>query len=144
MALPDHPRHLHVLQQEPALLPSRQGLLHRFSSLVRLLSIPSTPPLITFLTLFLFLHRGLIGPERQFGRLALYHPALYALGIGAVLPIPVWLWARKRPQSWIRNINFIVLLNGPTSIPAATGVNYASFVLVGFIFRECISSLPPS
>jgi hypothetical protein len=51
------------------------------------------------------------------------------------LPIPVWLWARKHPRSWVRNINFIVLLNGPTSIPAATGVNYASFVLVGFIFR---------
>ena len=42
-----------------------------------------------------WLIRGLIGPERQFGPASLYHPALYAMLLGAVLPLLVWLWARK-------------------------------------------------
>lgn len=41
------------------------------------------------------LSRGLIGPERQFGKASLYHPALYALLLGAVLPLLVWLWVKK-------------------------------------------------
>lgn len=44
------------------------------------------------------------------------------------------------PKSWARNVNLLVLLNAPLSVPVATGVNYTSFVLTGFVFRQ--SSFP--
>jgi hypothetical protein len=80
--------------------------------------------------------RGLIGPKRQFGTGETYHPQLYALLFGALIPIPFWLWQRKFPQSRLKYVNMPVLLNGPTWIPPATGINYSSWFVVGFIFRE--------
>lgn len=41
------------------------------------------------------LFRSLIGPERQWGPLALYHPALWAFLIGAVLPVASWALMTK-------------------------------------------------
>lgn len=82
--------------------------------------------------------RGLIGPARQFGTGALYHPQLYALIVGAFIPIPFWLWKRRYPDSWIRSVSIPILLNGVASIPPATGINYSSFFVVGFIFQYII------
>ena len=78
-----------------------------------------------------------------------FFPFRFGCGLEGFVPsrfnlLSISIWANllllllrlQNPRSWVRNINFIVLLNGPTSIPAATGINYASFVLVGFIFRE--------
>lgn len=81
---------------------------------------------------------GLIGPARQFGTGALYHPQLYALIVGAFIPIPFWLWKRRYPDSWIRSVSIPILLNGVASIPPATGINYSSFFVVGFIFQYII------
>jgi hypothetical protein len=78
---------------------------------------------------------GLIGPERLFSKGYLYHPQLYALIIGAIIPIPLWLWVRKWPRSIFRNVNVPVIINGGFSIPPATGINYSSFFIVGFIFQ---------
>jgi len=78
---------------------------------------------------------GLIGPARQFGKGNVYHPELYALAIGAVLPIPFWWWQRKHPKSFMKYINIPVFLNGPTFIPPATGINYSSWFGVGMIFQ---------
>lgn len=36
----------------------------------------------------------------------------------------------------MRYINVPVLLNGASYIPPATGINYSSWFIVGFIFRE--------
>jgi len=79
--------------------------------------------------------RGLIGPSRLFNKGYLYHPQVWALLIGAILPIPFWLWVRRRPRSMLRNMNVPVIINGGFSIPPATGINYSSFFIAGFIFQ---------
>jgi OPT family oligopeptide transporter len=81
---------------------------------------------------------GLIGPSRQFGAGSLYHPQLYAIIIGAVLPIPFWLWQRRYPDSWIKFVNTPVILNGVSYIPPATGINYSSWFAVGFVFQYLV------
>ncbi|ORX35494.1 OPT oligopeptide transporter protein-domain-containing protein [Kockovaella imperatae] len=78
---------------------------------------------------------GLIGPRRLFGPGAMYHAQTYAAIVGIFLPIPVYLWVRKRPQSFLRNFNAPVLLNACTYMPPATGINFASFLTVGFVFQ---------
>ncbi|CAE6490908.1 unnamed protein product [Rhizoctonia solani] len=81
---------------------------------------------------------GLIGPTRMFGKGSTYNPQLYALLFGAFIPIPFWLWQRKFPQSRFRYINIPVLLNGPMWIPPATGINYSSWFVVGFLFQYVV------
>lgn len=82
--------------------------------------------------------RGLIGPQRQFGIHSIYHPQLYALLIGAVLPVPFWLWQRRFPTTRLKFINIPVVLNGVQWIPPATGINYSSWFVVAFIFQYLI------
>jgi OPT family small oligopeptide transporter len=81
---------------------------------------------------------GLIGPIRQFGPGTLYHPQLYALIIGAFLPLPFWLWQRRYPKSWVKYVSTPVVLNGVSYIPPATGINYSSWFAVGFVFQYWI------
>lgn len=83
-------------------------------------------------------HRGLIGPSRQFGKGSIYHPQLYAIIIGAFLPLPFWLWQRRYPNSWIKWVSTPVVLNGVSNIPPATGINYSSWFAVGFVFQYWI------
>jgi OPT family oligopeptide transporter len=78
---------------------------------------------------------GLIGPSRQFGKGALYHPELFALVVGAVLPIPFWLWQRRWPGSALRYVNIPVFLNGVMFLPPANGANYSAWFVVGFVFQ---------
>jgi len=80
--------------------------------------------------------RDLIGPTRQFGPGSLYHGHLWALLVGAFLPLPFWWWQRRFPDTRLKYINIPVFLNGVMYIPPATGINYTSWFLVGFIFRE--------
>ena len=65
----------------------------------------------------------------------MYQPLLYFLLFGALLPIPVYLAIKKWPNSWARFINIPVILNGASYIPPATGINYSSWFICGFIFR---------
>ncbi|GLB37836.1 putative OPT oligopeptide transporter protein [Lyophyllum shimeji] len=81
---------------------------------------------------------GLIGPSRQFGVGSIYHPHLYAMVIGVFLPIPFWLWQRRYPNSWVKYVSTPVIINGVSSIPPATGINYSSWFAVGFIFQYLI------
>ena len=97
---------------------------------VDLLSCASTKVFFTSSVIW-----GLIGPERLFSNGRVYHPQVYAALIGAILPVPLWLWVRKRPRSVFRNLNIPVMLNGGTAIPPATGINFAGFLGVGFIFQ---------
>ncbi|WVW80404.1 OPT family small oligopeptide transporter [Kwoniella bestiolae CBS 10118] len=78
---------------------------------------------------------GLIGPDRLFSKGSLYHPQTYALIVGAVLPIPFWLWVRRYPKSIFRNLNLPVVFSGALYIPPASGINYSSWLLTGFIFQ---------
>lgn len=65
----------------------------------------------------------------------MYGPQVWAVLVGAVLPIPLWYWVRRHPRSIFRNLNLPVLFNGPLGIPPATGINYASWLVTGFVFQ---------
>ncbi|KAK0208614.1 glutathione transporter [Desarmillaria ectypa] len=78
---------------------------------------------------------GGIGPARMFGRGATYNPLLWFFLVGAILPIPFYILARRYPHSHWRFANMPVFLAGVLAIPPASGINYASWALVGFIFN---------
>jgi len=64
-----------------------------------------------------------------------YYAAIWFLLIGAVSPIPFYFLARKYPRSLFRYVNIPVVWVGPTGAPPATGINFSSWLLVGFIFQ---------
>lgn len=78
---------------------------------------------------------GGIGPQRVFSPGAMYSPFLWFFLLGAVLPIPFYYLARRFPLSYWRYINIPVLFSGISMIPPATGINYSSWLLVGFFFQ---------
>jgi len=81
---------------------------------------------------------GLIGPARQFGTGSVYHPHLYAIIAGVFIPMPAYFWQRRYPNSWTRYVSTPVIIAGLSAIPPATGINYSSWFLVGFIFQYLI------
>jgi OPT family small oligopeptide transporter len=81
---------------------------------------------------------GLIGPTRQFGAGSLYEPELYAIIVGAILPLPFWLWQRRYPNSWVKFVNTPVVLNGVSYIPPAGGINYSAWFATGFVFQYLV------
>ncbi|KAI0793278.1 OPT oligopeptide transporter [Abortiporus biennis] len=91
------------------------------------------PPVSTFATTSIIW--GAIGPKRMFSPGALYNPLLYFYLIGALIPIPCYLLARKYPRSFWRYINIPLVFAGVTSMPPATGINYSSWIAVGFVFQ---------
>jgi len=108
-------------------LQQHQGVLHLIHHLVSLgLGISCSAESI---------NRGLIGPERMFSNGSIYHPQVWAALVGALVPIPLWFWVRKYPRSIFRNFNIPIILNGGLQIPPATGVNYSSWLVGGFIFQ---------
>ncbi|THG06023.1 hypothetical protein TEA_014357 [Camellia sinensis var. sinensis] len=79
---------------------------------------------------------GLVGPKWIFGSLGNYSSMNWFFLGGAVGPIIVWLFHKAFPkQSWIPLINLAVLLGATAYMPAATPVNYNSWILVGTIFN---------
>ena len=89
----------------------------------------------------------------------MYQPQLYAIILGALLPIPFWLCQRRRPNSWAKYISTYVsssfppslslrrvaesrdrpvVLNGVSYIPPSTGINFSSWFMVGFIFQYVV------
>jgi len=78
---------------------------------------------------------GGIGPHRLFSPGAMYSPLLWFFFVGALLPIPFYYLARRFPLSYWRYINIPVFFAGIGAMPPASGINYSSWVLVGFIFQ---------
>ena len=116
-------------------MPTEPGILHSISGVVHILySFPPFSPCI----LPALVPRGLIGPTRQFGEGALYHPELYAIAIGVVLPVPFWLWQRRYPSSWVKFMSTPVVLNGMSNIPPAAGINYLAWFATGFVFQHLV------
>ena len=110
------------------------SILHSISGLVCIpffpfLFAPFSPTLVP---------RGLIGPTRQFGEGALYHPELYAIIVGAFLPVPFWLWQRRYPNSWVKFVSMPILLNGVSNIPIVAGINYSAWFATGFMFQYLV------
>ncbi|KAF5392481.1 hypothetical protein D9757_002202 [Collybiopsis confluens] len=81
---------------------------------------------------------GGVGPARMFSIGRAYNPLLYFYLIGAILPIPFYLLARRFPLSFWRYINIPVFFGGVGAIPPASGINYTSWAAVGFVFNYCI------
>lgn len=63
---------------------------------------------------------------------------MFAVIVGVFLPIPIWWWQRKRPNSWNTYISTPIALNAVTYVPPATGINYSSWITVGFVFQYWI------
>jgi OPT family small oligopeptide transporter len=78
---------------------------------------------------------GSIGPHRLFSPGAMYSPLLWFFAVGALLPIPFYYLARRFPLSYWRYINIPVFFAGIGAMPPATGINFASWAIVGFIFQ---------
>lgn len=65
-----------------------------------------------------------------------YSVMLYALPIGACLPLLTWFLCRKfTTQTWLGLINMPIILMATNSIPPAPASEYVSWFLVGFIFN---------
>ncbi|PBK68978.1 OPT oligopeptide transporter [Armillaria solidipes] len=78
---------------------------------------------------------GGIGPSRVFSPGTSYNSLLWFFLLGALLPIPCYYLARRFPRSSWRYVNIPVFFAGSLAIPPASGMNYASWALIGFIFN---------
>ncbi|KAI1877246.1 uncharacterized protein JN550_001318 [Neoarthrinium moseri] len=83
---------------------------------------------------------GVVGPTEFFGPGATYRPLVWCFLIGAVAPIPLWLYARKKKNTIVRKINLPVLFGSLSWIPPATGLNFSVWALVCYIFNYVIKN----
>ncbi|KAK4163171.1 OPT oligopeptide transporter protein-domain-containing protein [Cladorrhinum sp. PSN259] len=81
---------------------------------------------------------GVVGPSEFFGPNATYRSLVWAFAVGAVLPIPLWLYARNRKDSIVRKISLPVLFGSLGWIPPATGLNFSVWAVVCFVFNYLI------
>ncbi|RXW18921.1 hypothetical protein EST38_g6931 [Candolleomyces aberdarensis] len=81
---------------------------------------------------------GGISPQRLFSIGQRYSPLLLFFPIGILLPIPFYFLARRYPLSFWRYINIPVFFAGLGAMPPASGINYISWALTGFIFNYLI------
>ncbi|KAG6003306.1 hypothetical protein E4U21_002194 [Claviceps maximensis] len=80
---------------------------------------------------------GLIGPDRMFSPGRVYSSLFLFFVLGAILPILVYLAAKRWPKSPLplRSIMTPLIFGGAGAIPPATPLNYFSWGIVGFIFQ---------
>ncbi|KAK5660549.1 hypothetical protein OQA88_13099 [Cercophora sp. LCS_1] len=83
---------------------------------------------------------GVVGPSEFFGPNATYRSLIWAFAIGGILPIPLWLYARKRRDSIVRKINLPVLFGSLGWIPPATGLNFSVWAVVCYVFNYLIKN----
>ena len=82
---------------------------------------------------------GVVGPQRFFGKGALYRPLVWCFLVGFLAPIAVWLFGRKSSKkSMWRKINLPVLFGSLSWIPPATGLNFSIWAVVCFVFNSLI------
>jgi OPT family small oligopeptide transporter len=81
---------------------------------------------------------GAVGPRRLFSPGAPYSGLLWFFPVGILAPIPFYFLARRYPLSFYRYVNIPVFFAGLAAMPPASGINYASWVLTGFIFNYVI------
>ncbi|KAH6855751.1 OPT oligopeptide transporter protein-domain-containing protein [Chaetomium sp. MPI-CAGE-AT-0009] len=87
---------------------------------------------------------GVVGPAEFFGPSATYRPLVWAFAIGAILPLPLWLYARRRRHSLVRKINLPVLFGSLGWIPPATGLNFSVWALVCYLFNYLVKRRAPA
>ncbi|CAK7198806.1 hypothetical protein SEUCBS139899_001472 [Sporothrix eucalyptigena] len=81
---------------------------------------------------------GVVGPGEFFGPNAIYRPLVWCFLIGAIAPIPLWLYSRHRRDSIVRKINLPILLGSLGWIPPATGLNFSVWALVCYLFNHLV------
>lgn len=81
---------------------------------------------------------GVVGPKEFFGPNGTYRPLVWCFLVGAIAPVFLWLYARKRPYNVIRKINLPVLFGSLSWIPPATGLNFSVWALVCYVFNYLI------
>ncbi|KKA30086.1 hypothetical protein TD95_004563 [Thielaviopsis punctulata] len=81
---------------------------------------------------------GVVGPAEFFGRGAMYRPLIWCFVVGAILPVPVWLYARRRRSVIAQHINFPVIFGTMSWIPPATGLNFSVWAVVCYVFNYVI------
>ncbi|KAL0407021.1 UNVERIFIED_CONTAM: Oligopeptide transporter 1 [Sesamum latifolium] len=79
---------------------------------------------------------GVIGPLRMFTNRGVYGSMNWWFLVGAVLPIPVYLLARKYPEKkWIQLINVPLILGSTMTMPPARAVNFIMWGAAGIFFN---------
>lgn len=78
---------------------------------------------------------GVVGVGEFFGPNAIYRALVWCFPLGAILPIPLWLYSRRRKQSILRKVNLPVIFGAMAWIPPATGLNFSVWALVCYIFN---------
>ncbi|KIM81497.1 hypothetical protein PILCRDRAFT_71915 [Piloderma croceum F 1598] len=81
---------------------------------------------------------GVIGPQRQFSKGQIYYGLSFFFLVGFAAPFLTWLISLRWPNSWLRYVNWPVILSGVGLIPPASAVNYVPWAIVGFIFQYVI------
>ena len=89
---------------------------------------------------------GVVGPKEFFGPGATYRNLVWCFVVGALAPIPLWLYVRKDRRSSsssatlniIRKINFPVVFGSLSWIPPATGLNFSVWAVVCYVFNNVI------
>ncbi|EEB06617.1 glutathione transporter Pgt1 [Schizosaccharomyces japonicus yFS275] len=81
---------------------------------------------------------GAIGPAKMFNKGHPYFPLLFFFPLGAAAPFLTYALRKRFPKSWLGKLNAPVFFTGPGNIPPATGINYSSWAIVGFIFNYVI------
>ncbi|PHH86335.1 hypothetical protein CDD83_10393 [Cordyceps sp. RAO-2017] len=81
---------------------------------------------------------GVVGPGEFFGPAAIYRALVWCFPLGALLPVPLWLYARRRRASLLRKVNLPVILGAMSWIPPATGLNFSVWALVCYLFNSLI------
>ncbi|RYP41781.1 hypothetical protein DL767_000797 [Monosporascus sp. MG133] len=83
---------------------------------------------------------GVVGPAEFFGNNATYHPLVWCFLVGAIAPIPLWLYGRHRRNSIVRKINLPVLFGSLSWIPPATGLNFSVWAVVCYVFNYLVKN----
>ena len=83
---------------------------------------------------------GVVGPGEFFGPNATYRALVWAFPLGALLPIPLWLYSRNKRRSLVRKINLPVLFGSLGWIPPATGLNFSVWALVCYVFNYLVKN----
>ncbi|KAH9883744.1 OPT-domain-containing protein [Xylariomycetidae sp. FL2044] len=83
---------------------------------------------------------GVVGPAEFFGPNATYRPLVWCFLVGAIAPVPLWLYGRNRRASIVRRINLPVLFGSLSWIPPATGLNFSVWAVVCYIFNYLIKN----
>ncbi|KAL7921112.1 OPT superfamily oligopeptide transporter [Trichoderma austrokoningii] len=81
---------------------------------------------------------GVVGPGEFFGAAAIYRSLVWCFPLGAILPVPLWLYSRRKKHSLLRKVNLPVIFGAMGWIPPATGLNFSVWALVCFLFNYLV------